>query len=124
MAEVKARNFTEDDAPPSSGLRDAGHVILRCSACGEPLVDVWLTDPDAVNPMTGGPFTWKGKALCCFCGDSSFPVEWKGRYAVGPYGVDVADPDPDNADDSKMRLSITKIEPRGDLLVFHTKKKQ
>jgi len=118
---VKIGNF--NDIPDKVGLKDGGHVILSCSACGEPLVDVWITKADAVNPQTRQPFKWKVKAKCCYCGDASFVQEVVGRIAVGPAGKDVENPDPQGMNDSLMKHSIVRIELVGDTIIYHTKKK-
>lgn len=117
---VKVSNF--EDIPDKVGLKDGGHVILSCSACGEKLVDIWITKKDAKDPRTGKPFRWKGKAKCWKCGDESFPVEWEGKFAVGSYGVDIVDPDPDAMNDSRVTSKVVRIEPADGMLVFHTKK--
>jgi hypothetical protein len=118
--QVRLSNF--DDLPEPVGLHDDGHVILSCSACGESLVDIWIVKKNAINPQTGKPFRWKGKAKCWACGDESFPVEWQGKFAPGHFGVDMENPDPDGMNDSKVTSVVTRIETVGDTLVFHTKK--
>lgn len=120
--QVRIGNFP--DIPDKVGLRDGGHVILSCSACGKPLVDIWVVKADAVNPVTGRPFEWKVVALCCYCGDRSFQQTVRGRYALGCYGRDVPNPDPDGMDDSKLETAVTRVEPRDGVLFFHTKKRQ
>jgi hypothetical protein len=112
------------DIPPRAGLRDGGHVVLSCSACGRPLVDVWVVKPDALDPTTGGPFVWHLRAECCYCGDRSFPVEVRGRWALGPAGEDVPNPDPEGMDDARLYTAVTRIETEGRLVVFHTKERK
>lgn len=116
---VNLNNFK--DIPEKVGLKDCGHVILSCSACGKPLVDIWLIKPNAIDPAIRQPFRWKGKAICCYCGDESFPEEWQGRFASGPYGQDIVDPDPEAMNDSRIRHVIRQIEPVEGMLVFHTR---
>ena len=64
------------------GLEDCGHVLFQCSNCRAYLVDVWVT-----KKIEGGQ-TWRGKAKCPYCGDSSFVMEWQGLFAVGGIGSD------------------------------------
>jgi hypothetical protein len=59
-------------------VKDGGHVILHCSACGEGLVDLWITKPAAAVESV---FV----ALCCYCGDKSFAETVKGGVHVGGY---------------------------------------
>ncbi len=60
----------------SKGLKDGGHVILECSACGAPLTDCWITKPD-FNIKT------KLQAECPHCGDHSFEEIIKGGFHLG-----------------------------------------
>ncbi len=55
------------------------HVVLRCSACNKPLVDVLLTRPSETDK-------WKLKADCPFCGDHSFEEEIVGGFHIAGYG--------------------------------------
>lgn len=55
------------------------HHILECSACGEPLVDVWVTKPESKH-------VWKVKAECPHCGDHSYVTEIHGDFAPGSIG--------------------------------------
>lgn len=54
-------------------FKDGGHIILNCSNCGKPLVDIWITVPklDVVNYV---------RAECCYCGDFSFIHTIKGGF--------------------------------------------
>jgi hypothetical protein len=117
---VKISHFT--DIPEPAGLKDEGHVFLTCSACGKPLVDIWCVKKDVIDPRTGKPFVWKVQALCCYCGDKSFPVEVQGRIVPGCVGIDIPNPDPDEAWDSKLQTKITRTETTGDTIIFHTTK--
>ncbi len=110
------------DIPTLAGLKDGGHVILSCSACGENLVDIWVVKKDARNPRTGKPIVSRGKAKCWKCGDESFPAEWHGRFALGSFGVDIPNPDPTAMNESKVTSKVVRVETQGDLLIFHTKK--
>lgn len=108
--------------PTKLGLKDGGHIILCCSACGERLVDVWLIKVDAKDPSTGQPLKSKGKAKCWKCGDESFPAEWRGRWALGAFGEDVVNSDPTGANDSKITTKTVRIDTAGDMLIFSTMK--
>ena len=116
--EVRMGNFK--DIPPKAGLKDGGHVILACSACGKPLVDIWIIKADAINPNTGKVLEWKMVALCCYCGDRSFQETVHGRYALGCIGKDIPSEEPDGSDDSKLETSINRIETKEGVLIFHT----
>lgn len=117
MADVKVSVGNFKDIPQKTGLKDGGHVILSCSACGTALVDIWIVKANAINPKTGKVFQWKGKAICYACGDSSFLQSWEGKYALGCISNDAVDPD-----DSKIISRVTKVETKGDLIIFHTVK--
>jgi len=91
-------------AGPAVGLKDGGHVYLRCSNCNAILMDCWRTQPDAINPRTGKVFTWKIRANCPWCGDQSFSTEVTGVIHIGGYGV----PKEDNEDDD---IPSTSIDP-------------
>lgn len=58
------------------GLSDGGKTILKCSACDEPLAEIWVTRPD-VNEMISY------QAECALCGDHSFVVDLKGLSHIG-----------------------------------------
>lgn len=55
-------------------LEDGGHVILKCSACGKELIDLWKVKPE--------PRTIKVVALCCYCKDKSFETEVSGKLVI------------------------------------------
>jgi hypothetical protein len=66
-------------------IKDAGHIILKCSNCGKELVDIWITHPDMSVLTTI-------VAQCCFCGDKSFSKKIDGIFHVGPVnGVNITD---------------------------------
>jgi hypothetical protein len=73
------------------GLEDGGHVIIKCSSCKRPLVDIWCTRPDRIDPRTNQPFLWKFVAHCCYCGGKSYPTEVKGGLHIGGYGINQYD---------------------------------
>jgi hypothetical protein len=78
-------------ASSEKGLQDGGHVILRCSACNKPLVDIWRTRPNQIDPRTGKAFEWKFVAECCYCGDKSYPTTVLGGFHIGGYGKNTND---------------------------------
>lgn len=49
------------------GLKDGGHVLLKCSNCKAHLVDCWITRPDEKDPSTGEVIKWQVKATCPYC---------------------------------------------------------
>jgi hypothetical protein len=75
----------------SRGLKDGGHVIIRCSNCNKPLVDIWRTRPQEIDPYTNKIFEWKFIAECCYCGDASYPTTVLGGFHMGGYGEDKPD---------------------------------
>ena len=81
-----AKNYEAKDIKPKVGLVDGGHTILECSSCGRSLIDIFHTQPKAIDPRTGKPFEWKMQAICCFCKDHSDVVEIKGKFKLGGYG--------------------------------------
>lgn len=58
------------------GLENGGHVIMECSNCGIPLVDVHITQPNL-------DYRWRFKAKCCHCGDGSFITKINGGIYLG-----------------------------------------
>lgn len=88
---------------------DGERIVLSCSNCQKPLVDVRSTNTDQ-------PFVWKVKARCCYCGDSSFEKEVRGllRY----FGAQV--PREDNPADVAVVTRIAHLEADGDKVIFHT----
>jgi hypothetical protein len=106
------------------GLKDGGHVIIKCSSCHKPLVDVWRTRPDLKDPRTGKPFEWKIVAACCYCNDKSYITTVLGGFHIGGYGVDVCDPnDKRDVIDSVEKTTIvdtTTLENRPDVTYIKT----
>lgn len=82
---------TDRKAVEPKGLKDAGHTILRCSGCNKPLVDIWRTRPNQIDPRTHKPFEWKFVAQCCYCNDKSYITTVQGGVHIGGYGVDTHD---------------------------------
>jgi hypothetical protein len=72
-------------------IKDGGHVIIRCSNCNKPLVDIWRTRPDAKDPATGKTFEFKFVAECCYCKDISYITTVQGVFHIGGYGVNTDD---------------------------------
>lgn len=64
------------EAHEFKGLEDHETHLLRCSACGEALLEVKV-----VKPKT--PVTLQYQADCPHCGDHSFPLELKGEVLIG-----------------------------------------
>jgi hypothetical protein len=87
---------------PWQGLRDGGHVVLRCSDCDRPLADVHVTRPQDDK-------VWRVRARCCYgctradgSPQTSFIEEVRGRtFHVGGFGL----PNPDDPDDSLMQTA-------------------
>ena len=71
----------------TKGLKDGGHVIIRCSNCDRPLVDIWRTRPEMNDPRTKKIFEWKFIAECCYCSDKSYVTTVLGGVHIGGYGV-------------------------------------
>ena len=57
-------------------LTNGRHNIIKCSACGTPLVDAWVTEPDVQS-------TAEIVAHCCMCGDKSFRTRVSGGFHLG-----------------------------------------
>lgn len=91
------------------GLKNCGHVILACSACGAQLVDIWIQMPTKQK--------WKGRAKCPYCGDHSYVQEWEGGYAIG--GIGLPNPQDEQNPIEKTRIFDTSTE--GDIILFHVK---
>lgn len=60
----------------NSDIEDGGTIILECSKCNEPLVEIIIIRPD-VDIKTDI------RATCGMCGDKSFIREIKGQYCLG-----------------------------------------
>jgi len=59
-----------------SSVEDGEHTILKCSSCAAPLVDIWITKPEA-------SVKFKMSAKCCFCEDKSFSKIITGIFHLG-----------------------------------------
>jgi hypothetical protein len=103
-------------------LQDGGHVIIRCSGCNKPLVDIWRTRPNQIDPRTNKPFEWKFIAECCYCGDKSYLTTVLGGFHIGGYGINSAD-----ANEAYEKTSIEYQIPmpgREDVTFIKTKRFQ
>jgi hypothetical protein len=76
MSKLKQEDEKEK---PKEGLVDGGHVIIKCSNCDKPLVDVLIVKPNE-KKSDGTPFVWQCVAECCYCNDKSFITEVKGIF--------------------------------------------
>lgn len=95
----------------AKGLEDGGKVILTCSNCNEPLVQLQITNPHE-------PRTLKVQAQCCFCGDTSFEKEITGGF----YHAGAGKPHPEDEDVEIASTVVDDIEMENDTYLFITKK--
>lgn len=75
------------------GLKDGGHVILKCSNCRAELADCWITRPNERDSKTGELVKWQVKATCPYCPlsksgkpEGSFIKEIQGGFHPGRIG--------------------------------------
>lgn len=122
MVRSQIREFTEDDVKESIGLVDGGHTILHCSSCDRGLIDIFHTQPQAVDPLTKRPFEWRIQALCCFCGDKSFIKKIFGKFHLGGYGKIKADDPTQDIPETFPTTTDTKPHIDGEILVIGTVK--
>ena len=94
-------------APPPVGLKDAGHIILRCSACDAQLVDIWVQLPNSGQK-------WKARATCPYCFDKSYVSEFEGGFAQG--GISV--PNPNDPENPIEKTRVVDIGSEGDVILF------
>jgi hypothetical protein len=92
-------------------IKDDGNVIIYCSNCNKPLIDLLITNSDA-------DFIWKCIAECCYCGDKSFIKEVKGIFRPGGC-VTVNEKNPDHFTQDTLLLDIITEEDR---VIFKTEK--
>lgn len=85
MVQVNVGSYDEERRP--EGLSDQGHIILECSSCGKPLIDIWVVKAD--------PMERTYRAQCCYCGDRSFQKTVSGRTAI----VGISKPNPLDPED-------------------------
>jgi hypothetical protein len=57
------------------------HNILKCSACGEDLLDVLVTEP-GMRYENGKPVEFTYRADCPLCGDHSFARTIRGGIGI------------------------------------------
>lgn len=55
-------------------LQDGGALVIECSGCGTPLLEVWVIRPNA--QITSNVI------VRCPCGDKSFSKKIQGQYCV------------------------------------------
>ena len=84
MSRLKKEDSIENK---KEGLVDGGHVILSCSNCNKPLVDILIVKPNEKRP-DGSPFLWNCVAQCCYCNDKSFVTEVKGIFRASGFIVE------------------------------------
>lgn len=111
---MKPREFTEADEKDPIGLVNGGVVQLECSSCGRGLVNIFRTQPNALDPATKKPFQWKMKAKCCFCGSQSYIKEVTGKFYLGGYAKSEDD---DNAETSTDGFDEVNIEGESVLVI-------
>lgn len=95
---AKRRDF---DNHKFRGLADHGNHLLECSACGAPLLNVLLVDPEV-------DVTFKYRADCPHCGDHSFPLELTGQVYIGSSDYTVWDGHRDNNPDEPPDIVYLK----------------
>ena len=116
MIVAEKRAWDWDNIPVFAGLKDDGHVMLRCSNCNAALVDCWVTRKvDAIE--------WKIRAKCDHCGDYSFATKIKGNFHIGP-GVE---PNPENPNDEEDKIVYSTVVgdiTEDDMITILTKKEK
>ncbi len=83
------------------GLKDDGHVIIECSACGAPLVDCWITKKK---------FDIQTKIIadCPHCGDKSFEQTIGGGFHLGITDYTVLVDQTINDDNNQIYIETAK----------------
>lgn len=94
-------------------IKDDGNVIISCSNCNKPLVDLFITDAEA-------DLIWNCVAECCYCGDKSFIKEVKGIFRPGGC-VTIDEKNPDHF---KLNTLLVDIVTNEDKVIFKTQKGQ
>lgn len=92
-------------------IKDGGNIVISCSNCNKPLVDLLITDPEA-------DFNWKCVAECCYCGDKSFIKEVKGVFRPGGC-VTVSKDNPDHFFQDTLLADIIHDNEK---IIFKTEK--
>lgn len=88
-------------------LRDGGHVEPACSDCRAVLMDAWVVRPDEDSH-------WKIRALCPWCGGSSFVHEIAGGFC--PAGA--SRPKEDDDEEVVPSTAVDGYDIAGDTFVF------
>jgi len=95
----------------AGNLQDGNHIYPACSNCNAILMDIWRTRPHETE-------TWKIRATCPFCGDSSFVIEVQGGFHIGGYG-EIKE---DDAEDDIPSTVVEEFQCDGDTFNFTIKK--
>lgn len=114
---MKIYEKEEKDKKLSPVLEDGGSIILKCSNCDNKLVEVWRTRPN--EKLGKNDVIWKLRAICCYCGDKSYPIQFKGGFHYKGIGKVIDKTRPED------EIDVTKVinaEPVGDEVVFYTEK--
>lgn len=103
-----------------AGLKNGGHVCLSCSNCHAGLMDIWLTRPDEIDPLTRKPFEWEVQASCPFCGDKSFTTTIHGGYHISGFGLPKPDDEDETIPSTQANGEFTELD--NGVLLFHIEK--
>ena len=76
MSTKTPKSVGQIESRDSIGLEDGGHVILKCSNCDAPLINLWITTPNLETEMPV-------QADCPHCGDHSFKQTINGGFHIG-----------------------------------------
>jgi hypothetical protein len=116
MSKLKQEDEKEK---PKEGLVDGGHVIIKCSNCNKPLVDVLIVKPNE-KKSDGTPFIWKCVAECCYCSDKSFITEIKGIFRAAGFIVE----DKENPEHYTEITNLDDIVIDEDNILFKTSRRK
>lgn len=122
MLRAKIKQFTDQDLRDTKGLVDGGHTIFKCSNCERGLIDIFHTQPHAIDPLTDKPFEWRIQALCCFCGDKSYIKKVYGKFHLAGYGKIKPDDPTQDIPETFPTTTEVKKNPDGEILVIGTVK--
>ena len=100
IVSVKNPDINDDKYQPT-GATDGGHVLLTCSACGVPLVDIWINHPE-------DDIDWTFRANCAHCGDKSYEKKVHGTYLLG--GTDYSVPESFDDADGVIIVNTAKVK--------------
>lgn len=90
-------------------IEDHGNLIISCSNCNKPLVDLFITNTEA-------DIQWQCVAECCYCGDKSFIKDVKGIFRPG--GCITVDKE--NPDHFIQDTLLTDIVTENNKIIFKT----